>query len=124
PQDIALLDARKGLRMFEKVEVPVLGVIENMSSYHCPECGFEAPIFGHGGGELMAHADNVPFLGEMPLDIRIRQRVDAGIPTLAEDPDSELSIRYRWMALRAVARLGTTGKDYSRLFPNIVVENS
>lgn len=124
PQDIALLDARKGLKMFEKVEVPVLGVIENMSSYLCPKCGHEAEIFGHGGGAEMAQRDNVPFLGEMPLDIRIRQEVDAGRPTLAQDPDGELALRYRWMALKAAARLGAGGSDYSRLFPNIVVENS
>ncbi len=124
PQDIALLDARKGLKMFEKVEVPILGVIENMSGYLCPKCGHEADIFGAGGGELMAHADSVPFLGKMPLDIRIREEVDAGNPTLTQDPDSELSIRYRHMALKAAAKLRAGGTDYSRLFPNIVVEDS
>lgn len=124
PQDIALLDARKGLKMFEKVEVPVLGVIENMSTYLCPKCGHEANIFGHGGGAEMASQDGVPFLGEMPLDIRIRQEVDAGKPTLVQDPQGELARRYRWMALKAAARLGAGGSDYSRLFPNIVVENS
>ncbi len=124
PQDIALLDARKGLKMFEKVEVPVLGVIENMSGYLCPKCGHEANIFGAGGGELMAHADSVPFLGKMPLDIRIREEVDAGNPTLALDPDSELSTRYRHMAMKAAAKLRAGGTDYSRLFPNIVVEDS
>ncbi|MEM7083605.1 MAG: iron-sulfur cluster carrier protein ApbC [Pseudomonadota bacterium] len=124
PQDIALLDARKGLKMFEKVEVPVLGVIENMSGYLCPKCGHEADIFGSGGGELMAHADSVPFLGAVPLDIRIRQELDAGHPTLIQDPDGELATRYRHMALKAAAKLRAGGTDYSRLFPNIVVENS
>ncbi|MFK8031176.1 MAG: iron-sulfur cluster carrier protein ApbC [Gammaproteobacteria bacterium] len=124
PQDIALLDARKGLKMFEKVEVPVLGVIENMSGYLCPKCGHEADIFGSGGGELMAHSDSVPFLGKMPLDIRIREELDVGKPTVAHDPDGELSTRYRHMALRAAAKLRGGGTDYSRLFPNIVVEDS
>ncbi len=124
PQDIALLDARKGLKMFEKVEVPVLGVIENMSGYLCPKCGHEADIFGSGGGEVMAHADSVPFLGKMPLDIRIREELDAGKPTVSHDPDSELSTRYRHMALKAAAKLRAGGTDYSRLFPNIVVEDS
>lgn len=124
PQDIALLDARKGLKMFEKVEVPVLGVIENMSGYLCPKCGHEANIFGAGGGELMAHADSVPFLGKMPLDIRIREELDAGQPTVTHDPDGELATRYRHMALKAAAKLKQGGADYSRLFPNIVVEDS
>ncbi len=124
PQDIALLDARKGLKMFEKVEVPVLGVIENISGYLCPQCGHEADIFGAGGLELMAHADSVPFLGRMPLDIRIREEVDRGHPTLVQDADGELSARYRHMALKAAAKLREGGTDYSRLFPNIVVEDS
>lgn len=124
PQDIALLDARKGLKMFEKVSVPVLGVVENMSTHICSNCGNEEPIFGTGGGASMAEQYNVPLLGSLPLDIRIREEADSGHPTVVADPDGPLALRYREIARSAAAKLAAQGRDYSRLFPNISIENS
>ena len=122
PQDIALLDARKGLKMFEKVEVPVLGIVENMSIHICSQCGHEEHIFGKGGGQRMAQQYDVNLLGALPLDIRIREEADSGHPTVVAEPDSELAAAYRGIARRMAARLGQQQKDYSRLFPKIVVE--
>lgn len=122
PQDIALLDARKGLRMFEKVDVNVLGVVENMSTHICSQCGHEEPVFGTGGGERMAQEYEVPFLGGLPLDIRIREQADSGNPTVVAEPDSELAQAYFDVARRIGARLALQARDYSRLFPKIVVE--
>ncbi len=124
PQDIALLDARKGLRMFEKVEVPVLGVVENMSIHICSQCGHEEPIFGQGGGQRMAAQYNVPFLGSLPLDIRIREETDSGQPTVVAEPDSRIAGLYREIARRAAARLSLQAKDYSHRFPSIVIQNT
>jgi ATP-binding protein involved in chromosome partitioning len=122
PQDIALIDARKGLKMFEKINVTVLGVVENMSTHVCSECGHEEHIFGAGGGARMAADYDVPFLGSLPLDIRIREQADGGAPTVAAEPDGTLAEDYRRVALRAAARLAAAPRDYSRRFPNIVVE--
>jgi ATP-binding protein involved in chromosome partitioning len=105
PQDIALLDARKGLQMFRKVEVPVLGVVENMSTHVCGQCGHEEAIFGAGGGERLAQQYGVELLGQLPLDIRIREQADGGNPTVAADPESALALRYRDIARKAAARL-------------------
>jgi ATP-binding protein involved in chromosome partitioning len=105
PQDIALLDARKGLRMFQKVSVPVLGIVENMSTHVCSACGHEEAIFGHGGGARMAEQYGVALLGSLPLDIRIREQADSGSPLVAALPDSDLAQRYRDLARRAAARL-------------------
>lgn len=124
PQDIALLDARKGLKMFEKVSVPVLGVVENMSTHICSNCGTEEHIFGTGGGQSMAEQYNVPLLGSLPLDIRIREEADSGHPTVIADPQGPLALRYREIARNAAARLAAQGRDYSRLFPKISIENS
>ncbi|MDP2323492.1 MAG: iron-sulfur cluster carrier protein ApbC [Gammaproteobacteria bacterium] len=124
PQDIALLDARKGLRMFEKVGVSILGIVENMSTHICEKCGHEQPIFGEGGGARMAAQSNVPLLGSLPLDIRIRQEADGGFPTVAADPDGPIGQAYREIARRAVAKLAAAAKDYSRLFPKITIEDS
>ncbi len=123
PQDIALLDARKGLKMFEKVKVPVLGVVENMSTHVCSNCGHEEHIFGHGGGARMAAQYEVPFLGELPLDLSIREDTDAGKPTVVRDPDGRLAGLYRDIARRVAARLSLQGKDYRQAFPNIVIQN-
>ncbi|HMQ14290.1 MAG TPA: iron-sulfur cluster carrier protein ApbC, partial [Candidatus Competibacter phosphatis] len=120
PQDIALLDARKGLKMFEKVEVPVLGVVENMSIHICSQCGHEEHIFGAGGGQRMAEEYEVPFLGSLPLDIRIREETDGGRPTVAAEPDSRIASLYREIARRAAARLSLQARNYSHKFPNIV----
>ncbi len=123
PQDIALLDARKGLKMFQKVEVPVLGVVENMSLHLCSQCGHEEPIFGTGGGESLARENDVELLGQLPLDRRIREETDSGKPTVVAEPDSRISQIYRSIARRAAARLATQAKDYSAKFPRIVIQN-
>src|SRR6202522_4490830 len=122
PQDIALLDARKGLKMFEKVEVRVLGVVENMSVHVCSHCGHAEHIFGSGGGARMAAQYGVELLGELPLDIRIREDADGGAPTVVAEPDSERARAYLLMARRTAARLSTLNKDYSRAFPKITIE--
>ncbi len=124
PQDIALLDARKGLKMFEKVEVPVLGVVENMSTHICSKCGHEEHIFGQGGGQRMAAQHRVPFLGALPLDIRIREETDSGQPTVAAEPDSRIAGLFRDIARRAAARLSLQARNYSHKFPNIVIQNT
>ena len=124
PQDIALLDARKGLKMFEKVEVPVLGVVENMSIHICSNCGHEEHIFGAGGGARMAAQQNVPFLGSLPLDIRIREETDSGRPTVIAEPESRIAGLYREIARRAGARLSLQAKNYSHKFPSIVIQNT
>ncbi len=123
PQDIALLDARKGLKMFRKVEVPVLGVVENMSLHICSECGHEEPIFGTGGGESLARESDVELLGQLPLDRRIREETDSGKPTVVAEPDGRISQIYRDIARRAAARLAAQAKDYSAKFPRIVIQN-
>jgi ATP-binding protein involved in chromosome partitioning len=122
PQDIALLDARRGLKMFERVNVPVLGVIENMSSHICPECGHEDHIFGSGGGERLAVESGVRLLGQLPLDIRIRQEADGGTPTVIADPDGPIAARYRDIAGQAAAILSLQARDRKAAFPKIVVE--
>ncbi|MDJ0656831.1 MAG: iron-sulfur cluster carrier protein ApbC [Xanthomonadales bacterium] len=124
PQDIALLDARKGLRMFEKVDVPVLGVVENMSTHICSQCGHEEPIFGEGGGARMAETYGVELLGSLPLDIRIREQTDGGIPTVVAEPDSDIAEAYRQIALKAAGRLSTQARNMKIQFPNIVVQNT
>lgn len=123
PQDIALLDARKAYKMFEKVEVPVLGVVENMSIHICSKCGHEEHIFGQGGGTAMAEEYGVNFLGALPLDINIRQEADAGKPTVAVDADSRISQIYRDIARKTTAKLANQAKDYSAKFPKIVIAN-
>ncbi len=124
PQDIALLDAKKGLKMFEKVDVPVLGIVENMSTHICSKCGHEEHIFGAGGAERMAKQYDVEMLGALPLDITIREGVDEGKPTVAMQPDSPISKTYREIARRAAAKLALKAKDYTSRFPKIVVENN
>ena len=124
PQDIALLDARKGLKMFEKVEVPVLGIIENMSIHICSKCGHEEHIFGEGGGQRMADQYNVDFLGALPLDIRIREETDSGKPTVVAEPESRIAQIYREIARRVAAKLSLQSKDYSARFPQIVIQNN
>ena len=124
PQDIALLDARKGLKMFEKVDVSVLGIIENMSTHICSQCGHEEHIFGEGGGSRMSEEYNVPLLGALPLDIRIRQETDGGKPTVVAEPESRIAQIYRDIARRISAKLSQQARDYSNKFPKIVVQNS
>ena len=124
PQDIALLDARKGLQMFRKVAVPVLGVIENMSTHICSQCGHEEPLFGSGGGARMAAEYDVELLGQLPLELDIREQTDSGNPSVIADPQGGPAQAYRHTALRMAAKLATHGRDYSSKFPKIVVENS
>ena len=120
----ALLDARKALKMFDKVEVSILGVIENMSIHICSECGHEEHIFGEGGGTRMAEQYDVAFLGSLPLDIRIREETDGGKPTVVAEPDSRISQIYREIARRVSAKLSLQGKEYAAKFPNIVIQNN
>ncbi len=124
PQDIALLDARKGLKMFEKVEVPVLGVVENMSIHICSECGHAEHIFGSGGGERMADDSDVDLLGALPLDMSIRIGTDEGKPTVVADPEGKVAAIYRDIARRVAAKLSQKTKDHSSAFPNIVIQNN
>ncbi len=123
PQDIALLDARKGLKMFEKVEVPVLGIIENMSIHICSQCGHEEHIFGEGGGQRMSDDYDVDLLGALPLDKSIREQVDNGKPTVIADPDSRISQIYRDIARRTAAKLSLKSKNYAAKFPQIVISD-
>ncbi|MDE3021880.1 MAG: iron-sulfur cluster carrier protein ApbC [Pseudomonadota bacterium] len=124
PQDIALLDARKGLKMFEKVNVPILGIVENMSLHVCSQCGHVEPIFGEGGAKRMSADYGVEVLGSLPLDIHIREQTDSGRPTVVAEPDSESSRIYREIARKAAARISLKAKDGSGLFPNIVIQNT
>lgn len=123
PQDISLLDARKAYKMFEKVKVPVLGVVENMSTHICSQCGHEEHIFGTGGGARMAEQYGINLLGNLPLNIRIREDADGGQPSVVTDPDGDIAMSYRKIARRVAARLAMQGKDYSAAFPNIVIKN-
>jgi ATP-binding protein involved in chromosome partitioning len=124
PQDIALIDAQRGLAMFEKVNVPVLGLVENMSIHICSNCGHEEAIFGEGGGKLMAERNRVEFLGSLPLDIDIRQFADSGRPTVIADPDSRAAQIYKQIARKTAAILGLKAKDFTTKFPKIVVQNT
>lgn len=124
PQDIALIDARKGLKMFEKVEIPILGIIENMSIHICSNCGHEEHIFGTGGGERMGKDYDVEFLGALPLDIRIREQADSGKPTVAADPEGRVAEIYRQIARRVAVKIAERSQDHSSKFPNIVIQNT
>jgi ATP-binding protein involved in chromosome partitioning len=124
PQDIALLDARKGLKMFQKVGVSILGIVENMSTHICSNCGHEEPVFGSGGGESIAAQYAVPLLGSLPLDLRIREQADGGKPTVIAEPDSPITSAYRDIARRTAARLAISSRDYSHAFPKITIEGA
>jgi ATP-binding protein involved in chromosome partitioning len=124
PQDIALIDARKGFKMFEKVGIPILGVVENMSLHVCSKCGHEEHIFGAGGAEQMCKDYGTELLGALPLDIRIREQADSGKPTVVADPDSRSAEIYRAIARRVAVKIGELQKDMSGKFPNIVVQNT
>ena len=124
PQDIALLDARKGLKMFEKVGIPIVGLVENMSTHICSKCGHEEHIFGTGGGVQMCRDFDVELLGSLPLDIRIREQADGGMPTVAAEPDSKIADIYKSIARRTAVKLSEMGLDHSSKFPNIVIQNT
>jgi ATP-binding protein involved in chromosome partitioning len=124
PQDIALIDARKGLKMFEKVGIPILGVVENMSTHVCPKCGHESHIFGTGGAERMCRDYGTELLGQLPLDESIREQADSGKPTVVADPDGKAAEIYRRIARRCAVKIAESQRDMTSKFPNIVVQNT
>jgi ATP-binding protein involved in chromosome partitioning len=124
PQDIALLDARKGLKMFEKVGVPILGIVENMAIHVCSNCGHAEHIFGQGGGERMAREYDVDYLGGLPLDIKIREQADSGRPTVVSDPDGPIAEIYRSIARKVAVKIADQTRDMTSKFPSIVVQNT
>lgn len=124
PQDIALLDARKGLKMFEKVGIPILGIVENMSTHICSNCGHEEPIFGAGGGALMSQDYNVDLLGSLPLDMAIRMQADSGKPTVISEPNSKIADIYKAIARKTAIKIANASLDHSSKFPNIVIQNT
>jgi ATP-binding protein involved in chromosome partitioning len=124
PQDIALIDARKGLKMFEKVGIPILGVVENMSLHVCSNCGHEERIFGAGGAERMSKDHGVELLGALPLDIKIREQADSGMPTVVADPDGRVAEIYRTIARRVAVKIAEKQQDHSAAFPKIVIQNT
>ncbi|MES2355738.1 MAG: iron-sulfur cluster carrier protein ApbC [Pseudomonadota bacterium] len=124
PQDIALLDARKGLKMFEKVGVPIIGIVENMSTHVCSKCGHEEHIFGAGGGERMCKDYSVDFLGALPLDINIREQTDSGKPTVVADPNGRITEIYKEIARKVAIKIADKAQDRSALFPKIVIQNT
>ena len=121
PQDIALLDARKGIKMFEKVGVPILGVVENMAVHVCSQCGHAEHIFGHEGGKKMAAEFGISCLGALPLDIQIRLHVDSGKPTVIADPDGEVAALYKDVARKVAVTVAQQAKDFSAKFPTITI---
>ncbi|HEX3169841.1 MAG TPA: iron-sulfur cluster carrier protein ApbC, partial [Burkholderiales bacterium] len=124
PQDIALMDARKGLKMFEKVNIPILGVVENMSLHICSKCGHEENIFGSGGGDRMSKDYGIDLLGSLPLDIKIREQADSGMPTVVAEPDGRVAEIYREIARKVAVKIAEKQQDHSAAFPKIVVQNT
>ncbi|THU04113.1 iron-sulfur cluster carrier protein ApbC [Lampropedia puyangensis] len=124
PQDIALLDARKGIRMFEKVGVPILGMVENMAAHICSQCGHTEHIFGEDGGKRLATEIGIDYLGALPLDMQIRLQADGGAPTVVADPDGKVARLYRGIALQVAAKVAKRSKDYSHKFPSITISKA
>ncbi len=124
PQDIALIDARKGLKMFEKVGIPIIGIVENMAIHVCSQCGHPEHIFGSGGGERMSKDYEVELLGSLPLDIRIREQADSGKPTVVADPEGAIASIYRDVARKVAARIARQSEDRTSVFPKIVIQNN
>ena len=124
PQDIALLDARKGLKMFEKVGVPILGVVENMAVHVCSNCGHTEHIFGAEGGRRMSEEYGVDYLGGLPLALSIREQADAGHPTVVSDPDGEIAAVYKAVARKVAVKIAEKAKDYSAKFPTISISKT
>ncbi len=121
PQDIALLDARKGIKMFEKVGVPILGIVENMAVYCCPNCGHTEHIFGAEGGKKMAAEYGMDFLGELPLNMSIRVQADSGRPTVVAEPEGEIAGLYKTVARQVAIKIAAKAKDFSSKFPSIKI---
>ena len=124
PQQIALIDAKKGLKMFEKVGIPILGIIENMSTHICSHCGHEEAIFGEHGGQQLADSYKIDFLGSLPLDKRIREEADSGKPTVTAEPNSPIANKYREMSHKISAKIGVKKRNYANLFPKIEIQNN
>jgi ATP-binding protein involved in chromosome partitioning len=124
PQDIALLDAKKGLKMFEKVGVPILGIVENMAVHVCSNCGHAEHIFGEGGGQRMASEYNVDYLGALPLALSIREQADSGRPTVVAEPEGELANIYKTVARTIAVKIAQKAKDFSGKFPTITVSKT
>jgi len=124
PQDIALMDARKGLKMFEKVDIKIIGIVENMSTHICSKCGHEEHIFGAGGGEKMCADYGTELLGSLPLDINIREQADSGKPSVVANPDGQAARTYRQIARRVAVKIAEMAQDHSAVFPKIVVQNT
>jgi ATP-binding protein involved in chromosome partitioning len=124
PQDIALLDARKGLQMFDKVSVPILGLVENMAVYCCPNCGHTEHIFGADGGRRLSEELGLAYLGALPLNRSIREQADTGRPTVVADPDGELAAIYKTVARQVAVRIAEKAKDYSAKFPTITISKN
>jgi ATP-binding protein involved in chromosome partitioning len=124
PQDIALIDAKKAVTMFEKVGVPILGVVENMAVHVCSNCGHAEHIFGEGGAERMCRDYNVPFLGSLPLDVRIREQADSGHPSVIADPDGAVAQAYKAIARKVAVSVAQKAEDFSSKFPSIVIQNT
>jgi ATP-binding protein involved in chromosome partitioning len=124
PQDIALLDARKGLQMFEKVSVPILGLVENMAVYCCPNCGHTEHIFGADGGRKLAEELGLTYLGALPLNRSIREQADTGRPTVVAEPEGEIAALYKTLARQVAVRIAEMSKDYSAKFPTITISKN
>jgi ATP-binding protein involved in chromosome partitioning len=124
PQEISLLDARKGLKMFEKVGIPIVGIVENMSTHICSSCGHVEAIFGQGGGAQMSKDYNVPFLGGLPLERRIREQADNGRPTVVAEPESKVAEIYREIARKTAVFIAQKSEDHTAKFPTIKVVNA
>ena len=124
PQDIALLDARKGLKMFEKVGVPILGIVENMAVHVCSNCGHAEHIFGADGGKKMAAEYGVDYLGALPLAMSIREQADSGRPTVVSEPDGEIAALYKTVARQVAVKIAEQAKDFSSKFPSISISKN
>jgi ATP-binding protein involved in chromosome partitioning len=124
PQDIALLDAKKGIRMFEKVGVPILGIVENMAVHICSNCGHAEHIFGQDGGKRMAADFNTEYLGALPLAMQIREQADSGSPTVVADPDGEVTAIYKAVARKVALTVAAKAKDFSAKFPTITISKN
>jgi ATP-binding protein involved in chromosome partitioning len=124
PQDIALLDAKKGLKMFEKVGVPILGIVENMAVHVCEKCGHVEHIFGADGGKRMATEYGVDYLGALPLNLSIREQADSGRPSVVSDPDGEIAALYKSVARQVAVKVALRAKDFSSKFPTISISKT
>ena len=124
PQDIALLDAKKGIKMFEKVGVPILGIVENMAVHVCSQCGHTEHIFGEDGGKRMAAEYKMDYLGALPLDINIRLQADSGKPTVVADPDGAVALLYKAVARQVAVKIASKAKDFSSKFPTITISKN